>query len=65
MMDVPGPQSAADGVSEHYGQQYVDGHCHAATQHLVTGGLSIYSQSPATACHAQSHCALFIVAIHS
>jgi hypothetical protein len=30
-MDVVGPQGTAAGVFEQYGQQYRDGHVHAAT----------------------------------
>jgi hypothetical protein len=50
------PQSAASGVSEQCGQQYENGHYYATRQYLVIVVLSIYSESPASVCHATSHC---------
>ncbi|XP_033611146.1 uncharacterized protein LOC117283041 [Cryptotermes secundus] len=49
-------QNVAAGVF----QQYGDGHYHAATQHILTAILNIYSELPASACNSasQGHIAL-------
>jgi hypothetical protein len=55
MSNVSGLRRVAAEVFERYGQQYGDGNCHARNRQLMTAVLVVYSESPASACHATSH----------
>jgi hypothetical protein len=49
-------QTGVSGGFQHCGQQYVDGHCHATTQHLSTAVPVICFELQALACKEASHC---------